>query len=71
MIALFASVLTCLAVISSIQCSLMKTSDAPAYLIDLMHDKNEEVRKVCDSTLDIISVSRCVFLEKLKGLKTY
>ena len=22
-----------------------------------MHDKNEEVRKVCDNTLDIISVS--------------
>lgn len=31
--------------------------EAPAYLIDLMHDKNEEVRKVCDGTLDIISVS--------------
>ena len=30
--------------------------EAPAYLIDLMHDKNEEVRKVCDNTLDIISV---------------
>ncbi|XP_067118777.1 kinesin-associated protein 3 isoform X2 [Centruroides vittatus] len=27
----------------------------PAYLIDLMHDKNLEVRKVCDSTLDIIA----------------
>ena len=28
---------------------------APAYLIDLMHDKNTEVRKMCDTTLDIIS----------------
>lgn len=33
------------------------TIEAPAYLIDLMHDKNEEVRKVCDNTLDIIAVS--------------
>ncbi|KAA8587558.1 hypothetical protein FQN60_016420 [Etheostoma spectabile] len=31
------------------------TRDAPAYLIDLMHDKNAEIRKVCDNTLDIIA----------------
>ena len=31
--------------------------EAPAYLIDLMHDKNAEIRKVCDNTLDIIAVS--------------
>jgi hypothetical protein len=31
-------------------------SEAPAYLIDLMHDKNAEIRKVCDQTLDIIMV---------------
>ena len=30
-------------------------SQAPAYLIDLMHDKNTEVRRMCDTTLDIIS----------------
>ncbi|ROL43457.1 Kinesin-associated protein 3 [Anabarilius grahami] len=30
-------------------------SEAPAYLIDLMHDKNAEIRKVCDNTLDIIA----------------
>ncbi|XP_013925763.1 PREDICTED: kinesin-associated protein 3-like [Thamnophis sirtalis] len=29
--------------------------EAPAYLIDLMHDKNSEIRKVCDNTLDIIA----------------
>lgn len=34
---------------------IVKETQAPAYLIDLMHDKNEEVRKVCDNTLDIIS----------------
>ena len=32
-------------------------AEAPAYLIDLMHDKNAEIRKVCDNTLDIIAVS--------------
>ncbi|XP_065068315.1 kinesin-associated protein 3-like [Rhopilema esculentum] len=34
---------------------IIKETQAPAYLIDLMHDKNEEVRKICDGTLDIIS----------------
>lgn len=29
--------------------------EAPAYLIDLMQDKNVEIRKMCDSCLDIIS----------------
>ncbi len=36
---------------------LDSAEEAPAYLIDLMHDKNPEIRKVCDNTLDIISVS--------------
>jgi len=34
---------------------IVKETQAPAYLIDLMHDKNQEVRKVCDGTLDIIT----------------
>lgn len=33
---------------------IIKETQAPAYLIDLMHDRNLEIRKVCDSTLDII-----------------
>ncbi|KAJ8277971.1 hypothetical protein GJAV_G00082270 [Gymnothorax javanicus] len=33
---------------------IIKETQAPAYLIDLMHDKNAEIRKVCDNTLDII-----------------
>lgn len=37
--------------------SLTFSPEAPAYLIDLMHDKNTEIRKVCDNTLDIIAVS--------------
>jgi len=36
----------------------IKQTQAPAYLIDLMHDKNREICKVCDNTLDIISVSK-------------
>uniref|UniRef100_A0A673ZKL7 Kinesin-associated protein 3a n=1 Tax=Salmo trutta TaxID=8032 RepID=A0A673ZKL7_SALTR len=34
---------------------IIKDTQAPAYLIDLMHDKNAEIRKVCNSTLDIIA----------------
>ncbi|KAL0273934.1 UNVERIFIED_CONTAM: hypothetical protein PYX00_006494 [Menopon gallinae] len=34
---------------------LIKETDAPAYLIDLMQDKNKEIASVCDSCLDIIS----------------
>uniref|UniRef100_A0A3Q3EFE7 Kinesin-associated protein 3a n=1 Tax=Labrus bergylta TaxID=56723 RepID=A0A3Q3EFE7_9LABR len=30
-------------------------NEAPAYLIDLMHDNNAEIRKVCNNTLDIIA----------------
>ena len=37
-------------------------TQAPAYLIDLMHDKNQEIRKVCDNTLDIIAVSSDSFI---------
>jgi len=36
---------------------IIKQTQAPAYLIDLMHDKNKAICKVCDNTLDIISVS--------------
>ena len=31
-------------------------AEAPAYLIDLMHDKNCEIRKLCDACLDVIKV---------------
>ncbi|KAG6446230.1 hypothetical protein O3G_MSEX004368 [Manduca sexta] len=34
---------------------LVQRTEAPAYLIDLMQDKNAEIRKMCDSCLDIIS----------------
>ncbi|KAM4628521.1 kinesin-associated protein 3a [Polymixia lowei] len=34
---------------------IIKDTQAPAYLIDLMHDKNAEICKVCDNTLDIIA----------------
>ncbi|TSN30222.1 Kinesin-associated protein 3 [Bagarius yarrelli] len=34
---------------------IIKETQAPAYLIDLMHDKNAEICKVCNNTLDIIA----------------
>ncbi|XP_041482280.1 kinesin-associated protein 3 [Lytechinus variegatus] len=50
---------------------IIKLTQAPAYLIDLMHDKNAEIRKVCDNTLDIISEfdeewARKIKLEKFR-----
>ncbi|XP_018337781.1 PREDICTED: kinesin-associated protein 3 isoform X4 [Trachymyrmex septentrionalis] len=30
--------------------------EAPGYLIDLMHDKNHAIRKVCDTCLDVIAI---------------
>lgn len=33
---------------------LIHETEAPAYLIDLMHDKNNEIRKLCDACLDVI-----------------
>ncbi|XP_046404614.1 kinesin-associated protein 3-like [Ischnura elegans] len=37
---------------------LLQETDAPAYLLDLMHDKNVQITKVCDATLDIIAEHR-------------
>lgn len=31
-------------------------NEAPGYLIDLMHDKNAAIRKVCDACLDVIAI---------------
>ncbi|XP_078038704.1 kinesin associated protein 3 isoform X5 [Augochlora pura] len=31
-------------------------NEAPGYLIDLMHDKNPAIRKVCDACLDVIAM---------------
>ncbi|KAK7502598.1 hypothetical protein BaRGS_00006173 [Batillaria attramentaria] len=50
---------------------IVKDTQAPAYLIDLMHDKNAEIRKVCDNTLDIIAEfdeewARRIQLEKFR-----
>ena len=39
-----------------------KQTQAPAYLIDLMQDKNQEIKKICDHTLDIISVSIIMYM---------
>lgn len=45
---------------------IIKETETPAYLIDLMHDKNQEVRKVCDQCLDIISLTDASWANRIK-----
>ncbi|XP_043481752.1 kinesin-associated protein 3 [Leptopilina heterotoma] len=35
---------------------LIRETEAPGYLIDLMHDKNSAIRKVCEVCLDLIAM---------------
>ncbi|KAI5641531.1 kinesin-associated protein (KAP) domain-containing protein [Phthorimaea operculella] len=46
--------------------TLVTTTEAPAYLIDLMQDKNVEIRKMCDSCLDIISQMQNEWATRIK-----
>lgn len=48
---------------------VVKDSDAVAYIIDLMHDKNPEVQRVCDRTLDVISQFDDSWSERVKREK--
>ncbi|KAF0305674.1 Kinesin-associated protein 3 [Amphibalanus amphitrite] len=34
---------------------IIRDTHAPAYLVDLLHDKNAQIRRVCDATLDLIA----------------
>lgn len=45
---------------------IIRQTQAPAYLIDLMHDKNAEIRRVCENTLDIIAEVDQDWTEKIK-----
>ncbi|XP_014358361.2 kinesin-associated protein 3 [Papilio machaon] len=45
---------------------LVNQTEAPAYLIDLMQDKNVEIRKMCDACLDIISQMENDWAERIK-----
>lgn len=45
---------------------MIKDTEAPAYLIDLMHDKNPEIRKVCDFCLDIIAACNSEWSIRIK-----
>ena len=45
---------------------MIKETESPAYLIDLMHDKNEEIRKLCDYCLDIIAISDTEWAKRIK-----
>lgn len=39
-----------------LRAKLVTNTNVPAYLIDLMHDKNPQIRRMCDNTLQAISV---------------
>ncbi|GBP64110.1 Kinesin-associated protein 3 [Eumeta japonica] len=45
---------------------LVTRTEAPAYLIDLMQDKNPEIRAMCDSCLDIISQMQNEWAARIK-----
>lgn len=45
---------------------MIKETESPAYLIDLMHDKNQEIRKVCDYCLDIIAATDSEWAVRIK-----
>lgn len=45
---------------------LIQETEAPAYLIDLMHDKNTEIRKLCDACLDVIKESNEEWASRIK-----
>ncbi len=48
---------------------VIEETDAVAYLIDLLHDKNTQVQKVCDATLDIIAQIDDHWAEKVQREK--
>lgn len=45
---------------------IIRETEAPAYLIDLMHDKNPEIRKVCDYCLDIVACTDAEWAGRIK-----
>lgn len=45
---------------------MIKDTESPAYLIDLMHDKNVEIRKVCDHCLDIVAFTDPEWASRIK-----
>lgn len=45
---------------------LIKETEAPAYLIDLMHDKNSQIRRICSACLEIIAECNKEWSERIK-----
>ncbi|CAG2171472.1 unnamed protein product [Oppiella nova] len=45
---------------------IVKDSQVAAYLIDLMHDRNKEIKRVCDATLDVIAEYDIQWASKIK-----
>ncbi|XP_054916278.1 kinesin-associated protein 3a [Poeciliopsis prolifica] len=48
---------------------IIKDTQAPAYFVDLMHDGNAAIRRVCDSTLDIIAEYDLEWARKIQTAK--
>jgi len=48
---------------------LIKDTQAPAYLIDLMHDKNCEIRRLCDATLDLVAEANQDWAKRIQSEK--
>lgn len=45
---------------------MIRETQSPAYLIDLMHDTNPEIRKVCDYCLDVIGATNSEWASRIK-----
>ena len=46
---------------------VVENSQAAAYIVDLMHDSNEQIRRVCDETLELISEASPAWADKIKN----
>lgn len=46
---------------------VLEQQQAVAYLLDLMHDKNDEIRRVCNGALDIIAECDEVWAKEIRA----
>ncbi|KAL7053435.1 hypothetical protein AAHC03_027122 [Spirometra sp. Aus1] len=47
--------------------TLIQDTQTPAYLVDLMHDKNREIRRICDATLNLISEKDEIWARRIQA----
>lgn len=45
---------------------MIKETECPAFFVDLMHDKNAAIRKICDYCLDIIAITDPKWASRIK-----